>query len=110
MSIYQGTSRNLNCSTCQYIKERPAIQFAKKFFSDNDLQDTIANKINIDCLKVKSEIIKFIHYWTELNKSGTKERWELQKTFDVKRRLCVWLNNINKFDKTSHKIYDFTTK
>jgi len=45
----------------------------------------------------KEEIDKFISYWTELNKSGTKERWELQQTFDVKRRLQTWLSRAFKF-------------
>lgn len=35
---------------------------------------------------------KFILYWTEPNKSGTKVRWQLQSTFDVKRRIYTWLD------------------
>lgn len=46
---------------------------------------------------VESELSKFISYWTELNHSGTKQRWELEKTFEVKKRLTTWFNNINKF-------------
>lgn len=32
----------------------------------------------------------FSDYWTEPNKSKTKMRFELQKTFDIKRRLNTW--------------------
>ncbi len=35
----------------------------------------------------------FYSYWTEPNKSGTKMRYELEKTWDVKRRLSRWANN-----------------
>ena len=39
----------------------------------------------------------FISYWTEKNKSKTKMRFELQKTWDTKRRLANWNNNNKKF-------------
>jgi DNA-binding transcriptional regulator YhcF (GntR family) len=48
---------------------------------------------------VTTEIDKFINYWTEKNVSGTKERWQLEKTFEVKKRLTTWFNNINKFER-----------
>lgn len=32
----------------------------------------------------------FISYWTEKNKSGTKMRFELEKTWDLARRLNTW--------------------
>lgn len=35
----------------------------------------------------------FFLYWTEKNKSETKFRAELEKTFDIKRRLTRWCNN-----------------
>lgn len=40
----------------------------------------------------KKEFTKFILYWTEPNKSGTKVKWEQQPTFDVKRRLITWFS------------------
>lgn len=39
------------------------------------------------------DVSDFVLYWTEPNKSGTKEKWEMQKTFDVRRRLLKWLDN-----------------
>ena len=44
-----------------------------------------------------AEVKKFVSYWTEPNKSGTKQRWELEKVFDLQRRLQTWLNNVSKF-------------
>lgn len=51
------------------------------------------------------EFKKFILYWTEKNKSGTKQRWEMQKTFEVKRRLSTWLGKMKDFsNKNETKI------
>lgn len=50
-----------------------------------------------------TELKKFVSYWTEPNKSGKKQRWELEKTFDVKRRLSTWLNNSRKFSSKKEK-------
>lgn len=41
----------------------------------------------------KNTLQEFYDYWTEPNKSGTKMRWELEKTWDLKRRLQRWANN-----------------
>ena len=47
-----------------------------------------------------AELKKFILYWTEPNKSGTKVRWEMQKNFEVKRRIYTWLNRARVENKT----------
>lgn len=42
----------------------------------------------------------FIGYWTEPNKSNTKFRQELEKTWDLSRRLTTWVgNDFNKSKK-----------
>lgn len=43
---------------------------------------------------------EFYEYWSELNKSETKMRWELQKTFEVSKRLATWIKNNDKFKHT----------
>lgn len=35
----------------------------------------------------------FYNYWTESNPNGKKMRWEMQKVFDVSRRLATWAKN-----------------
>jgi len=45
----------------------------------------------------------FISYWTEPNRSKTKLRYELQKTFEVKRRLNTWVDNNKKFNTKTDK-------
>ena len=47
---------------------------------------------------------EFIDYWTETNKSNSKMKYELQKTFDIKRRLSRWVKNDKKWNKKESKI------
>jgi len=42
---------------------------------------------------------EFISYWTEPNKSKTKMRFELQKTFDITRRINTWIKNDKKWER-----------
>jgi len=37
-------------------------------------------------------LTQFFDYWSEPNKKG-KMRWELEKTWDTRRRLIRWSNN-----------------
>lgn len=75
-------------------------QFAKRFFArDHDALKEITNEMLLkshgrgaDILE--REIPKFIAYWTEPNKMGTKELWETMPTFEVRRRLATWFSRI----------------
>jgi len=86
----------------------PPSQIAKKFFSDKNLQNQVIQKIsdkyNTDINAVTREIGKFVDYWTESNKSGTRQKWETQATFEVDRRIKRWLENVKGFQKQERKI------
>jgi hypothetical protein len=56
----------------------------------------------------KEMIRKFYDYWTEPNKSNTKFKQELQKTWDVKRRLDSWSSN-NFDNKKQQHTYNHDT-
>ena len=48
---------------------------------------------------VSKDLLKeFCDYWTEENKSRTKMKFELQKTFDINRRLKRWVKNEKKWN------------
>lgn len=49
----------------------------------------------------KDEMLKFITYWSELNSSGAKQRWELEKTFELSKRLVLWFSRIKDFNKAN---------
>ena len=40
-------------------------------------------------------MVRFFDYWTELNPSKTKMRFQMQKTFEVSKRLVTWANREN---------------
>jgi len=70
--------------------------------------DNVTNKFLIEVFAFKKlysvdMLEAFADYWTEPNKSKTKLRYELQKTFDIARRLKNWSKNESKFNK-GHKI------
>ena len=60
----------------------------------NETLSVIKNK-NID-IEV-SNLEAFTDYWTELNRSKTKMKFELQQTFEVSRRLKTWVKNDSNF-------------
>lgn len=46
-------------------------------------------------------VIDFIDYWTELNKSRKKMRFQMQKVFEISKRLATWRKNELKFSKSN---------
>ena len=46
----------------------------------------------------KAEIDKFINHWGAHNEGGKKMRWEMEKVFDLPRRIATWKTNINAFN------------
>jgi len=95
---------------------------------ENENEDENINKdelIKKREIKFKSEVYefaekypevmldKFCNYWTEKNKSGTKMRWELERVFEISRRLATWASRdkeIVKEDKlfTHREMLDLT--
>ncbi len=81
-------------------------EFATRFFQgEPDAVDTIIKNL-IDKTgapedALTNEVRKFILYWTEPNKSGTKVRWQQQTTFEVKRRLYTWFGNKKEFNRSA---------
>lgn len=79
-------------------------EITKNFFSNQEQQELIISTLKekgIPEQLARDEIKKFISYWTELNPSGTKERWQQEKAFEVQRRLTTWFSNFGKFNKST---------
>lgn len=91
--------RNIPKERGASAKNTPA-EIAKNFFENQENQERVIEHLIAKGLQdeiVRREIDKFVAYWTEPSKSGRKQRWEMQKTFEVSRRLATWLGNIDKF-------------
>jgi len=73
--------------------------------------DTVSNKFLIEVSAFKElysvdMLEAFVDYWTEPNKSKTRLRYELQKTFDIARRLKTWSKNESKFRTKKNNVMD----
>lgn len=57
-----------------------------------------------DPLKYSKNMLEaFVNYWTETNRSKTKMRFELQPTFEIRKRLATWARNEKDFDRSFTK-------
>lgn len=65
-----------------------------------DLSPTLSELLNSLVQGTHPLKEEFLSYWTEKNAGGKKERWQMEKVFDVKRRWNTWLKNEAKFNKT----------
>lgn len=76
---------------------------SQAFFSDDpEVREQIIRRYAAEGKNeswVRREVDKFRDYWTEPNKSGTKFRWQMEKTFEVGRRLSTWLSRSRDFNR-----------
>ena len=53
---------------------------------------------NSDNLYIREQLRDFYLHWSEKKPNWKKERWEMEKTFDVNRRFHKWLSNASKWN------------
>ena len=85
---------NDRSTTVQQSKVKESKVKENKVYSNivNDLSEILSPHID----ELGSEYDNFFSYWTEKNNKG-KERWEMEKFFDISRRVKTWMNNNSKF-------------
>lgn len=79
---------------------------SKDFFSSKEKQESIIsflveNKVSEPI--ARKEVEKFILYWTEPSSTGKKQRWQMEKTFDVRRRFVRWMSNAGTFGRRNNE-------
>lgn len=81
-------------------REKTPAQIAEEFFGNPEpiILELLARGLPEQ--NVRGEINNFISYWTEPNKSGTRQRWQTEKTFEIKRRLATWFNRSKEFNNS----------
>ncbi len=94
-----------NANAEQTHSERNAIKLNEIKLDKNKSNKIKSNNIEKRVSEFKNSVInnnmdisnkhklEFIDYWTEPNKSGTKLRFELEKTWSIDRRLKRWSNS-----------------
>lgn len=90
----KNEKKEINDSTVVAPSAPTPAQEARKFFDDEQSREEIIAKLIASGTTeefARAEVRKFCYYWTERNKSGTKQRWETEKAFEVRRRLSTWL-------------------
>lgn len=95
-------------------KKKKADKICKTYDTHMEDENENINRVKDRELIFKKEVLElkqfpqailyeFLEYWTEQNKSGTKMRFEMERTWNLKRRLSRWANN--NFGKSDKKTY-----
>ena len=59
-----------------------------------DRQEAFYNELVPYVDKYTPDLVRsFYDYWSEPNQTGTKMRWELEKTWDTAKRIARWQRN-----------------
>lgn len=103
MELLSNKDRESNTDT---IHIQTPKENAKKFFEnisqtplpDDSKQFLIAlcERTGLPKATVWHEVQAFYLYWTEKTPTGKKQRWELEKAFEVERRLATWFARTQK--------------
>jgi hypothetical protein len=77
----------------------------------NERELIFLNEVNTSAAIMQPEVIfpfgmlkQFYEYWSEPNRSKTKMKFELEKTWDTKRRLKRWYDNQQKWNNGNEKL------
>lgn len=101
------------------VRKQSKLQLTAPINTQSIVEDTKEDKIKENKIKLVERKLKFsstiepfiqkygkdflndfYKYWSEPNKSHTKFRQELEKTWDLERRLETWAKNDKNFNKT----------
>lgn len=77
--------------------------FKEKILENNEFLEKVKIKFDLEKESLKSSAENFLIYWTEKNENWRKERWQMQKTFDIQKRFFMWLNNDRKWNSSKNK-------
>jgi len=90
-----------NCSYKDKDNDKDNILIPNSVFSISDKKEKFKTEVDEYSEIYGADIlVQFFDYWSELNKVGTKMRYELEKTWDLELRLKRWSsNNFNKNNK-----------
>lgn len=101
--LYEGAIKPLERGTgIGIVYNKISIEEREQKFKES-LYQFIKYDKNPNGLYSIETIKDFFEYWKEPNKSNTKMRFEMEKTWDLKLRLIRWVNN--DFNKKKNQTY-----
>lgn len=65
----------------------------KEITENEEVKQKIKTKFSLQEESFKSSAADFFDYWTEKSLNWKKERWQMQKTFDIVKRFNTWLRH-----------------
>lgn len=102
VTVNATVTDNVNVNEILLKKEPKELLLARKKIFASTLEPFVS-------VYGKDLINDFYKYWTEPNKSGTKFRQELEKTWSLERRLETWVKNDFNKNKTNGTQFTATT-
>ncbi len=122
VNVNDNVNENVNVNFNDKYNDDPIALTVSKIATDKVEQNRIKNEEQI--LKRKERFIEdvnqfsefyiikvieeFIDYWTEPNRQRTKMKYEMQPTWDTKRRLKLWNDRHWEYEKKKDKIIKST--
>ncbi len=84
-------------------KEKTPKEKSEEFFQKKEKQEELIQFLvqekNMPSKMAEARVNEFIQYWTERTQNGKKEKWEIEKTFEISKRLANWFRMGEKFEK-----------
>lgn len=93
-----NTSNNIT-SINIYNNKKSFLEIFEKEINNEEFISILKAKYNLEDAYLKKVAGDFCLYRTEKNPNGRKEKWQMQKTFDIKRRFYTRLSNDQKYSK-----------
>ena len=116
---FDGRTRVIKVISSEFKKtesqslKKPKGRIKKNLNHNNTSNNTTINHISLREQRFKNDVSlldadlntqnEFISYWTEKNSKGTKMKFEMEKTFDISRRLVRWQSNSKKWNTQKSK-------
>jgi hypothetical protein len=91
-----NVNNNKNVLLKKETKNKKSLEERKK-----DFQCLLVDEMREQNLD-KNIVKEFYEYWVEPNQSKSKMRYEMEKVFDIKRRLNTWIKNNDKFNTSKN--------
>jgi hypothetical protein len=93
--IRSAEKRKLN-DRLTTVEQRKENESKVNEIKENENKVSFSEMLSPYLLELSDEYDNFYSYWTEKNSKG-KERWEMEKFFDIARRIKTWMTNSTKF-------------
>ena len=87
-----------------YKQEKTFLDLFKQLLENLDFIEKLKIKYNIENEDIEKSAEKFLIYRTEKNPNWKKEKWQMQKTFDIQKRFYTWLWNNNNWNKKNNNL------